>query len=292
MKETGYSIKDLEVLSGIKMHTIRIWEKRYELLKPERTDTNIRTYNDSDLKHLLNISLLTRNGYKISKVADWNEDHIRETILKLTENRTSEPDYVERFMLLMIEMDTISMENLLDEILSKFTVEEAFFNIFFQLFERVGMYWQVGSVFPAQEHFVTHLFRQKLIAAIDQLDIPGENKKTILFFLPENELHEMSLLLYSFLAKKSGLNIFYLGQSVPFGDLAKVSSQKEVDFVFTAFVNPLSKEDLETYISDLKDVFSSQKVFITGHQVKEHEPALPRNVKTVKNYHEFKKYIG
>jgi len=292
MKESGYSIKDLEVLSGIKMHTIRIWEKRYELLKPDRTDTNIRTYSDSDLKHLLNISLLTRNGYKISKVAGWTDDYIRETVLKLSENKTSEPDYIERFMLLMIEMDTRSMENMINEILGNYTVEEAYFNIFFQLFERIGMYWQVGSVFPAQEHFVTNLFRQKLIAAIDRLEIPNSNQKTILFFLPENELHEMSLLLYSYLAKKSGFNTFYLGQSVPFSDLVKISAQKEVDFVFTAFLNPLSKEELATYISELKDVFPKQKIFITGHQVKEHEPLLPRNVKTVKTYHELIKYIG
>ncbi|HPF52594.1 MAG TPA: MerR family transcriptional regulator [Draconibacterium sp.] len=292
MKETEYSIKDLEVLSGIKMHTIRIWEKRYNLLQPARTDTNIRTYDDNNLKRLLNISLLTRNGFKISKVAKWNEETIRKTVLEITENKTSDSDYIERFMILMVDLDTAGMEKLLNEIIARYNFEEACFLIFFQLFERVGLYWQVGAVFPAQEHFVTNLFRQKLIAATDKLNIPATNKPGILFFLPENELHEMSLLFYSFLARKNGFNSFYLGQSVPFNDLVKISSQKEVDFVFTAFVNSILKEDLEDYLVQLKEVFPKQKIFITGHQVQEHSPKLPRNVKTIKDYQEFKKYLG
>ena len=292
MKETEYSIKDLEVLSGIKMHTIRIWEKRYDLLKPKRTDTNIRTYDDNNLKRLLNISLLTRNGFKISKVARWDDDTIRKTILEITENKTSESDYIEQFMILMVDLDVAGMEKLLNEIIAKFEFEEACFQILFQLFERVGLFWQVGTVFPAQEHFVTNLFRQKLIAAIDQLPIPGTNKPSILFFLSENELHEMSLLFYSFLARKNGFHSFYLGQSVPFDDLVKISTQKQVDFVFTAFVNSILKEDMEDYLAQLKEVFPKQKIFITGHQVHEHSPTLPRNVKTIKDYREFRKYLG
>ncbi len=292
MKQTGYSIKDLEILSGIKMHTIRIWEKRYELLNPERTDTNIRTYDDNDLKRLLNISMLTRNGYKISKVSGWDENAIRQTILEISKNKTSDSDYIERFLILMVDMNTYEMEVLIDEIIAKFDFEEACFSIFFLLFERIGLYWQVGTVFPAQEHFVTSLFRQKLIAATDRLKLPASDKPGILFYLPENELHEMSLLFYSFLSRKSGFSNYYLGQSVPFDDLEKVKRQKKVDFIFTAFVNSISKDDLENYLVRLKDVFPHQKIFITGHQVQQHQPALPRNVKTIKDYREFKKYLG
>lgn len=292
MKESGYSIKDLEVLSGIKMHTIRIWEKRYKLLKPNRTDTNIRLYNDNDLKRLLNISLLTRNGYKISKVATWNEEKIQQTILNITKNKTSNSDYIERFIILMVELDTVGFEKLLNEIIANNDFEEACFNIFFNLFERVGIYWQVGSVFPAQEHLVTNLFRQKLIAAIDRLRTPDIDKPTILFFLPENELHEISLLFYSFLARNSGYNTFYLGQSVPFNDLTKINEQKKIEFVFTAFINSISLDDLEYYLQHLKDCFPTQKIFITGLQVQQHSPTLPRKVKTVKDYNEFKKYLG
>ncbi len=292
MKQTGYSIKDLEVLSGIKMHTIRIWEKRYALLNPDRTDTNIRTYNDNDLKRLLNISLLTRNGYKISKIASRNDESIRELVLALTQTKDSDSDYIERFMLLMVDLDTIGMEELLNEIIEKYDFEEACFSIFFELFERVGTYWQVGTLFPAQEHFVTNLFRQKLIAAIDRLPISQKAKPSMLFFLPENELHEISLLFYAFIARKIGFNTFYLGQSVPFDDLVIINRQKHIDVVFTAFSNSITRSDLENYLVGLKACFQKQKIFITGYQVQHLGPALPRNVKTVKDYREFRKYLG
>ncbi len=292
MKETGYSIKDLEVLSGIKMHTIRIWEKRYNLLNPHRTDTNIRWYDDEDLKRLLNISLLTKNGFKISKVADWDEDQLRSKVLSISESRTSESDYIDRFMILMVEMDNNGFEKLLNEILTQYDFESAYFNIFFKLFERVGTYWQIGSIFPAQEHFVTSLFRQKLIAAIDKLENTNTKNATMLLYLHEEELHEMSLLFYAYLAKKSGYDIFYLGQSVPFSDLEKINNLKRVDYVFTAFTNAISKEELEDYLVRLKESFPKQKIFITGYQVELDNPALPRNVKTVKDFREFRKYLG
>ena len=292
MKESGYSIKDLEVLSGIKMHTIRIWEKRYNLLNPHRTDTNIRWYDDRDLKRLLNVSLLTKNGYKISKIAKWNDEEIKETVLKISENKNADSDYINQLLLQMVEMNTTGFKNLVDKILQKFNIEEAYFNIFFYLFNRVGTYWQAGSIFPAQEHFVTSLLRQKLIAAIDSLEIKQKRNSTMLFFSHENELHEMSLLFYSYLALKSGFDVFYLGLAVPFSDLEKISNIKTIDFVFTTFTNSISKPDLEDYLIQLKNCFPKQKIFISGQQVQNHMPELPRNIKTVKDYSEFRKYMG
>jgi DNA-binding transcriptional MerR regulator len=292
MKETGYSIKDLEVLSGIKMHTIRIWEKRYNLLNPHRTDTNIRWYDDNDLRRLLNVSLLSKNGYKISKIAVWDEIQIRDAVLKITAKKTSDSDYINNLLLLMIEMDTTGFSSLLEEILEKYDLEEAYFNVFFNLFERVGTYWQVGSIFPAQEHFVTSLFRQKLITAIDNLEPKNKKNQTMLFFTHEDELHEMSLLFYSYLALKNGFDIFYLGQAVPFYDLEKISAAKNIDFVFTTFTNSISKIELEDYLERLKNCYPKQKIFVTGQQIQNLMPVLPRNVKSVKDFTQFGKYLG
>lgn len=292
MNQAGYSIKDLEVLSGIKMHTIRIWEKRYGLLAPHRTETNIRWYDDNDLRRLLNVSMLIKNGYKISKVAEWDNDMLRSEILRITDNKKSAPEYIDRFVLLIAEMNTSGFEHLLNEVLQQYDLEEAFTHIFFALFQKIGIYWQVGTIFPAQEHFVTSLFRQKLIAAIDALQPQPRRKATMLFFTHENEWHEMGLLFYSYLAKKSGLTVFYLGQSVPFSDLEKISTSAVVDFVFTTFVNSISPAELNDYLARLKHCFSKQKIFVSGKQVHELQPNLPRNVKTVKDYREFRKYIG
>ncbi len=292
MKESGYSIKDLEVLSGIKMHTIRIWEKRYDLLNPHRTDTNIRWYDDSDLKRLLNVSLLTKNGYKISKIVGWNDDAIKETVLKISVNKNTDSDYVNQLLLQMVEMNTAGFIELINEILKKYDIEKAYFNVFFSLFNRVGMYWQVGSIFPAQEHFVTSLLRQKLIAAIDKLEIKQRKNSTMLFFTHENDLHEMGLLFYSYLAQKNGFDVFYLGQAVPFSDLEKISNIKTIDYIFTTFINSISKSDIEIYLNELKNCFPKQKIFISGLQIQKHSPSLPRNVKTIRDYAEFRKYLG
>ncbi|WP_319503584.1 MerR family transcriptional regulator [uncultured Draconibacterium sp.] len=292
MKTEGYSIKDLETLSGIKAHTIRIWEKRYDLLKPERTDTNIRYYTDEDLKRMLNVSLLVRNGYKISKVAAWKEDDIKQTVLDVAKTKKSEEGYIDQLLLFMVNFDNVGFTALINEIVEKYGIEEAMQNIFFVLFERIGTFWQVGSIFPSQEHYITNFIRQKIIAAIDSFGISNSKGKTILFYLPEEELHELSLLFYSYLAAKSGYNVIYLGQFVPFADLEKLRSHIELDFIFTAFISPVQKEDLEIYLEKLKELYQHQKVFVTGWQIKEHAPKLPRNFKVVKDYREFKKYLG
>ncbi len=292
MKLQGYSIKDLENLSGIKAHTIRIWEKRYDLLIPQRTDTNIRYYTDDDLRRILNVALLVKSGYKISKVAKWDEDRIKETVLEVSKGKNTDEGYIERLLLCMVNFDNAGFFELINEILEKYGVEEACFKVTFSMFERVGTLWQVGSIFPAQEHYVTHIVRQKLIAEIDKVGLNNSRGQTMLLFLPENELHELSLLFYSYLAHKSGFNVIYLGQFVPLADLKKLQAHVSIDFIFTAFINSLSKEDLENYLVELKAIFDQQKIFITGWQVNNLHPTLPRNVKTVKDYKEFRKYLG
>jgi MerR family transcriptional regulator, light-induced transcriptional regulator len=291
MNETTYSIKDIEILSGIKAHTIRIWEKRYNLLNPERTETNIRYYTDDDLRKMLNVSLLVRHGFKISKVARWNDEKVRKAILEMNHSGSLESDYVDRLLMCMINFDDAGFIQITNEVIDQMGMEEAISKVFFKLFVGIGTYWQVGSIFPAQEHFVTNIFRQKLIVEIDKLGMSNEKGVTMLFYLPENEYHEMSLLFYSYLAKKYGYHVIYLGQTVPFDDLKKIATQIHFDYIFSAFIHSIQKEELENYLNELKAIFSQQKIFITGGQIPQHNPQLPRNIKVVKDYHDFKKYL-
>lgn len=291
MQETTYSIKDLEVLSGIKAHTIRIWEKRYNLLNPERTDTNIRYYTDDDLRRILNVSLLVRNGFKISKVAQLKDHQVKEAILELNQSGSSESDYVDRLLMHMINFEDVEFLHITNEVIEQLGIEEAISKVFFKLFEGIGTFWQVGSIFPAQEHFVTNILRQKLIVEIDKLDMINERGINILFYLPENEYHELSLLFYSYLAKKYGYHVIYLGQTVPFDDLKKITTHIHVDYVFSAFIHSVQKEELENYLDELKALFIDQKIFVTGGQIQQHNPQLSRNIKVVKDYHEFRKYL-
>lgn len=291
MKAEGYSIKDLEILSGVKAHTIRIWEKRYKLLIPGRTDTNIRYYSDADLRRILNVSLLVNNGCKISKVAKWNDEQIKKTVLDISNTKTSESDLIDRLMLQILGFEYSAFNQLISEITAKMGLEDAVPKVFFKLLERIGSYWMTGSVFPAQEHFVSNLFRQKIISETDKLSAEQSRNSTILFFLREGERHELSLLYYAFLAKKNGYNVIYLGADVPVDDLAKMQSQTRIDHIFTAFIMPIPQEELKSYLFKLKEEFHIQRIFITGLQLKGYDLELPRLSKIIKDNSEFDKYL-
>ncbi len=215
-----YSIKDLEKLSGIKAHTLRIWEKRYQIVKPSRTDTNIRYYCDDDLKRILNISILNRHGLKISRIAGMTDAQLSEQVMHLAQATGDHESQIEQLTIAMIEMDEERFEKTLSKSIMTVGFEETVLTIIYPFFDKVGMLWQTGSINPAQEHFVSNLIRQKLLVAIDSQNYPhNPESRRFLLFLPEGELHELGLLFFHYILKKHGHQVIYLGQSVPFADL-------------------------------------------------------------------------
>ncbi len=292
MKETFYSIKDLEVLSGVKAHTIRIWEKRYFLFQPKRTSTNIRYYNCDDLRKVLNVSQLVKNGFRISKISGWGEKEMVEKISAINENNTSDSEFVEKLLIYMINFEDDMFHQLVDEIFQQQGFEKAMIGVFFPLFYKIGFYWQVGSIFPAQEHFVSNLIRQKLITEMNRLAGKSTREETVLFFLHEEEKHELGLLFYSVLAMARGYKVLYLGQSVPFIDLKKILQKRQVHSLFTSFVNSIPKDDLQGYLNELSELFQKQRIYVTGGQIQAHKPSLSSKIKIVKNVNDFTKYFG
>jgi DNA-binding transcriptional MerR regulator len=198
-----YSIKDLERLTGIKAHTIRIWEKRYQIVEPHRTDSNIRTYCDNNLKKLLNISILNRSGIKISALCKLSEDQIREKVLLSLKPETDFSSQIESMVVAMIELNEDRFEWLLNQSITKIGFEETLFNIIYPFYEKVGLLWLTGTICPAQEHFISNLIRLKLSVAIDGLpSVTSPEAKRIILFLPEWEMHELGLLTYFYMARK------------------------------------------------------------------------------------------
>ncbi|TDN99082.1 MerR family transcriptional regulator [Sunxiuqinia elliptica] len=286
-----YTIKDLETLSGIKAHTIRIWEKRYGLLEPLRTTTNIRYYSDEELRKLLNVSMLVKHGYKISKVSVFEDKQIQQEVLKLNEKSLSSEGIIDQLIVSMVNFDNHSFEGILAQEIERIGFEETFMTVVFPLFEKVGIYWQIGSVFPAQEHFVSNITRQLLIRESSRFS-NHQASSTVLFYLREGELHELSLLFYQYLALKAGYKTLYLGQNVPFDDLLKLEGLQKVDRVFTAFINGIEPDELNDYIQQMNAAFKRKKVFVTGAQLSLHHPQLPSNFKVVADIRAFKKYFG
>ncbi|WP_163717972.1 MerR family transcriptional regulator [Mangrovibacterium lignilyticum] len=285
-----YTIKDLEALSGIKAHTIRIWEKRYGLLVPERTDTNIRFYTDEELKHLLNVAALVKRGHKISKVALYSQQRIQEEVLKLNQQTSSLDDFIDQLIIHIINFDTEKFEALLDRLQERLGFEKMVTELIFPLFSKVGIYWQIGSLFPAQEHMVSNLVRQRIILETTRFK-PAMNAKTVLLFLPENEMHELSLLFSQYLVLKYNYRAIYLGQNVPFSDLTGLADQKLIELVVTVFVNAMKREQLEKYLKDLSALFKSQPIFVSGLQIRLHEPQLPSNVSFINNADVFREEL-
>ena len=245
----NYSIRDLEKLSGIKAHTLRIWEKRYKLLEPKRTLTNIRYYDDSDLKRMLNIALLNRNGYKVSKIAELDSAEICKRISELNEKSTNIANRIENLVISMIELDEEKFRRILSEDISSYGFEYTIIHIIYPFFEKIGILWQTGTINPAQEHFISNLIRQKLMTAIDGISVHDPaSSKSFLIFLPEGELHEIGLLFYYYLARKNGHKVIYLGQSVPFNDLESILKIQACDYIITAFSSNIHGTDINAYL--------------------------------------------
>ena len=257
----NYSIKDLEKLSRVKAHTIRIWEKRYALLEPERTDTNIRSYSDENLRKLLNISFLNNNGFKISKVAKMSEAQIRDQVMAMQEGSNGVTDHVESLILAMTELDEDRFEKVMSSCVLRSGFEATMLEVIQPFLQRVGVLWLIDAVKPGQEHFISNLIRQKVISAIDGVN-PEKHPKplTILFYLPEGELHELGLLFAHYLARKMGHQSIYLGQSVPFDDLAPVVEHRKPDVLVTGFISHQNVQEVNSYLRKLHQHFPKRKL--------------------------------
>ena len=287
-----YSIKDLEKISGIKAHTIRIWERRYSLVEPKRTSTNIRYYSDEDLKKLLNISILNQNGFKISKIADLNDQQLRDRVLDLCLDARNNSVQIESMMVALLEMDERKFLNVLSGAIIKYGFEDTVELVLFPFLERIGTLWQAGTINPAQEHFISNLIRQKLIVAIDnEMQNFTPSGPRVIFFLPEGELHEIGLLFFNFLARKEGLDVIYLGMTVPLGDLKLVNQVKPADAFFTSFISARDKTDMEAYLQKLRDYFPEVPFMVGGLQIKELNPKLPEDFTVVSSIKSFKEAI-
>ncbi len=292
-----YSIKELERLSGIKAHTIRIWEKRYNVLDPERTDTNIRLYSDQDLKKLLNLSLLYRHGDKISKISKLSAEQLNERIRNLNDEMQDVESYIEQLTICMIEMDEAKFEKFLSQYILKFGFERTVLDVVFPFLKRVGILWLSDNINPIQEHFISHLIRQKIIVAIDSLPMHKEKGvPKVMLFLPENELHEISLLFYHYLIRKMGFNTFYLGQHVPVQSLVEAASIYKPDYLISNFSYSPEYERLNEYIDSLSQNFNKCGIYLTGYPIRVYDGEVPDNVHIFEDaedlMHQFSKVMG
>lgn len=260
-----YKIKDLETLTGIKAHTIRIWEKRYNLLEPSRTDTNLRVYTDRDLQDILLVNLLNRNGYKISKIADLSRSERVSRAEKIQVYDAPETG-INKLIYALVEIDELAFDEIINKLLQEHGVEKTFSDFLAPFLERIGVMWLTNSITVAQEHFISMLIRQRLIIEIDKLPSARESyNKTALLYLPENEWHEIGILYYHYIIKKSGWRVFYLGQSTPLEGVKELCEKKNVDLVVSAWVSNFDKDLVHAHYNELRSFYKG-KIAVGGGQ--------------------------
>jgi methanogenic corrinoid protein MtbC1 len=247
------------------------------LLQPKRTDTNIRFYDDDDLKLILNVALLNDNGVKISKIASMASNELREEVMKLTERSLTHDDQIHALTICMIEMDEERFDKILSTNILKLGFEQTMLNVIYPFMSKIGVLWQTGAINPAQEHFISNLVRQKLIVAIDG-QIPQRGGKKFLLFLPEGELHEISILFASYLIKSKGHKVIYLGQSTPNDDLLAVYKLHQPEYLLTVITTSPSSEYVQEYIHALSERFGQAQILVTGYQVLGQDLTFPTNV--------------
>ena len=282
--KTTFSIKDLENLSGIKAHTIRIWEKRYNLLEPERTETNIRYYNLASLQKLLNVSFLNNNGYKISKIAKLKRENIPLLVKEISEKSDSKENTINAFKLSMLNFDQALFYNTYESLAKEKSFKDIFYNIFIPLLSEIGVLWQTDSITPAHEHFITTLIRQKILVNTELLQAKNINKtsKTFVLYLPDNEIHELGLMFINYEIIAKGYHSIFLGQSVPLNNLTDLLSfYQDITFISYFTVKP-DKEDILHYLVELNEKVlknSGSQCWILGKQLEEFDfKTLPKQI--------------
>ena len=272
-----YKIKDVEVLTGVKAHTIRIWEKRYGILEPSRTETQIRTYSDSQIAILLNISLLNSNGHKISKIASLSEAEINKLVWDIRINKKN-CDSGKKLILALIELNEKLFRDTLNSLINDLGLALTFSSHIIPFLDRIGVMWLTGTISPAQEHFISNLIRQKIISEIDKQIVPESTEAPIMLYLPEYEWHEISLLFYHYLLRSKGYHTVYLGQSLPYDSLIDCINILKPKAILTALLTAVDLSFLKNYFCKLKKDANGIPVYAGGIQININGKELRENV--------------
>ena len=288
----SFTIKDLENLSGIKAHTIRIWEQRYSFLKPGRTGTNIRFYSNEELKKILNVALLNKFGFKISHIDKMNEGEIREKILLLNQLEAQQERIVNTLIQNMVDLDLESFEKVLDEFITVRGIEKTISQIIFPYLEKIGILWVTNHINPAQEHLVTNIIRQKLIVGIQNINSPVKIDKSVLLFLPEGEFHELSLLFMNYLLKSKGVSTIYLGCSISVNDIEYIVKLKNPDYLYTHLTSSGSKFNLEKFISSISKKFTDIPVIISGQLMHGYNKKIPSTIHAKRSFSAVMEFVS
>ncbi len=284
MNIARYSISDLEKLTGIKAHTIRIWEKRYGVIIPDRTDTNIRFYDADDLQRLMNISFLNKNGYKISQISGLNPVEIQDEVARICELPGADEGYLADLLKATNDLDEDRFERNLNGSVLKLGFDLAFQQLVFPFLEKINLLWQIGKINACQERFVNNLVKHKLVVAIDGM---GGNVQLsalhFLLYLPSGHYDEINLLYANYLLRKAGHQVIYLGPSIPLEHLQSLSNRQIIDSILVTINHGFTEKEIASYTEKLVAVFPQKKIYLVCIGLDSHA-TLPFQIQKIPSY--------
>ncbi|WP_062061065.1 MerR family transcriptional regulator [Aquimarina longa] len=271
IKQT-FSIKDLENLCGVKAHTIRIWEKRYELLSPDRTETNIRTYNLKSLQKLLNVTYLVNSGYKISRISKLDPYEINEYVRSIVSDSSTKSQSINSFKIAMLNYDLELFLKTYEQLEKRRNFREIFIDVFIPLLQEIGLLWQTDTINPSHEHFISNLIKQKVLLNIEKLQYskPTKKEKAFILFLPENEIHELGLLYINYEILLHGYKAIYLGSSIPLDSLSDTLSFHDKTIFVSYFTIRPETANIKKYLQEFDTIVCKDRVsefWILGKQI-------------------------
>jgi DNA-binding transcriptional MerR regulator len=275
-----YHITELEQLSGIKAHTIRIWEKRYQLIEPERSGTNIRMYSDEQVRKLLNVATLLANGFKISRIAALNPEELAKKVQELQGGEHKSDaitiSYINQFVASLLDLNEPAFERTYSAVVTRYGLYDGMTKVFYPLMRKIGLLWAMGEVMPVEEHFASVIIRRKLLSAIDgQVPAQGRGKKYLLM-LPPDEWHEIGLLFSDFILRSAGVPTLYLGSNVPYENLPSLFSKTKISHVLTFLITRRDVAELQSLRENM-GLPPDVKLLVAGN------PNILKSVKQEKN---------
>ncbi len=293
MNPVKYSIGDLERITGIKAHTIRMWEKRYGIIRPERTSTNIRYYSDKNLQKLLNISILNKSGFKISQISELSDSDIIREVENVSHYSDGLDASINSLIMAAIGMQEEKIGELLNSSVLNLGFERSFCELVFPLIQKIGVFWQIGRINACQERFITNLIRQKLLVAIDGLvGQLNSNPRSFLLFTPTGEYSEIGILFANYIVRKLGHEVVYLGPSVPIEHIGRLKDQTKFNEILINISLPRAESDYKTYLLSLRRVFPDHGIhFIIPHDTHLLPNFDDSNVHVYSSFEQFKSEI-
>ncbi|GLR19719.1 MerR family transcriptional regulator [Portibacter lacus] len=288
-----YSIKDLEHLAGVKAHTIRIWEKRYSIVTPKRTETNIRYYLETDLQHILNVALLNNHGHKISHIAKMPKEEIAKRVAEISDFDDGLEDRVDCLTMSLMELNEFKFNRIIEANINQLGFERSMEEVIFPLLDKVGQLWMSGCIKPVHELFVSEIIKRKIIKAIDEIPINTDiTVPSFLIFLPKNENSDLSLLYLHFMLKKDGLRVTNIGKGITKEMIIETCDIIDPDYLVLFANESFEGNKLELYLNDLCKNINNTSVLLTGYQTIEQKIKSSRKVKVLSSLEQILTYCS